>query len=133
MTLCSLIGLWCMLSGPARVIDGDTLVIGGTHVRLAGIDAEELSERHGMESRGALIQLIGPSEVSCTDTGERSYGRTVAVCWTAEQHTKSKEASLNAEMVRLGFALDCARYSGGKYRVLEPEGIRTILKQKPYC
>jgi endonuclease YncB( thermonuclease family) len=30
------------ISGPARVIDGDTVVVAGTTVRLKGVDAAEL-------------------------------------------------------------------------------------------
>ena len=29
------------ITGPARVIDGDTVVVGTTHVRLKGVDAAE--------------------------------------------------------------------------------------------
>ena len=32
------------LSGAARVIDGDTIVINGTHIRLAGVDSPERSQ-----------------------------------------------------------------------------------------
>jgi endonuclease YncB( thermonuclease family) len=31
------------ISGSARVIDGDTVVVAGTHVRLKGVDAAEYS------------------------------------------------------------------------------------------
>jgi len=30
-----------LLTGPARVIDGDTIIVAGEHVRLEGIDAPE--------------------------------------------------------------------------------------------
>jgi endonuclease YncB( thermonuclease family) len=36
-------------------------------------------------------------------------------------------------LITQGFALDCARYSGGRYRKYEPVGIRDRLAQKPYC
>lgn len=130
MTLCSLIGIWCALAGPARVIDGDTLAIGATHVRLAGIDAEELMEPNGYRAKFGLQEIIAGRQVKCEDTGQRSYGRTVAMCWAWSSKT---DLSLNARMVNEGFALDCERYSGGKFRALEPVDIRSKLKQKPYC
>lgn len=30
------------ISGPSRVLDGDTVVVGGIHVRLKGVDAAEM-------------------------------------------------------------------------------------------
>jgi Mg-chelatase subunit ChlD len=38
-----------------------------------------------------------------------------------------------ADMARFGYALDCARYSGGRYRSLEPANARKMLKQAAYC
>jgi endonuclease YncB( thermonuclease family) len=32
------------VSGPATVVDGDTLVVAGEHVRLQGIDAPEMHQ-----------------------------------------------------------------------------------------
>lgn len=132
MTLCSLIGLWCALSGPARIIDGDTLAIGTTHVRLAGIDAEELSEPNGYRAKIGMQQIIAGQNVECSDTGERSYGRVVGICWTGSKHDITN-LSLNARMVKAGYALDCPKYSRNRYGGLEPAGIRAKLKQKPYC
>ena len=129
MTICAMLGLWCSLGGHAYVIDGDTLVVNTIHLRLWGIDAEELSEPNGYQAKRALTKMIGTSNVECVDKGERSYGRTVAMCWTKDKPM----VSLNARMVESGYALDCAHYSGGKFRALEPAGIRAVLKQKPYC
>jgi endonuclease YncB( thermonuclease family) len=39
----------------------------------------------------------------------------------------SDGTDLAAEMVRSGHALDWRRHSGGRYRPLEPEGIRNRL------
>jgi endonuclease YncB( thermonuclease family) len=35
------------ISGPARVTDGDTIIINGTRIRIQGLDAEELAMTNG--------------------------------------------------------------------------------------
>lgn len=121
---CTLLSIGCTagtLSGSAYVHDGDTLSISNQPIRLAGIDAEELSEPHGIAARDHLRELVASRTVTCTWQGW-SYDRKVGTC-----------GDLNARMVADGYALDCAYYSGGKYRLLEPVGIRSKLIQKPYC
>ena len=123
--LCLYLGLCSTISGTALVHDGDTLRLDGYAIRLEGVDAEELTEPNGYRAKAGLQSLIRGS-VTCTVTGEKTYDRYVAVCF-------SNGVNLNAEMIRLGYALDCKRYSGGKYRSLEPLRIRERLIQKPYC
>ena len=106
------------LSGPARVIDGDTLAIGNIHVRLWGIDAFELAQRcadaenHdydcGQMAKLALETIIGGRSVECHDRGRDRYGRTVAQC-------EAEGLDLGGFMVRFGLALDWPRYSAGYY------------------
>jgi micrococcal nuclease len=129
--LCTWLKIGCtagILSGPATVWDGDTIYVANEPVRLAGIDAEELDEPHGVEARGHLRSLIGASVVTCHWDGY-SWKRKVAICYAQD----SNRGTLNGSMVLDGFALDCAHYSGGKYRSFEPAGIRLRLIQKPYC
>jgi|SRR5579863_135512 len=114
------------LKGTATVHDGDTIRVAGHSVRLHGVDAEELSEPHGLEAKRALINIIGDRPVVCVDTGSRSYNRVVATCYVDGE-------DVGARLVYLGAALDCARYSHGAYRALEPVGARLRLAQKPYC
>jgi endonuclease YncB( thermonuclease family) len=47
------------VSGPARVIDGDTVVVAGTHVRLKGVDAAELGTPLGEEARQVMVGIVG--------------------------------------------------------------------------
>jgi endonuclease YncB( thermonuclease family) len=52
--LCTLLKIGCTvgtLSGSAYVHDGDTIYIDRQPIRLAGIDAEELDEPHGIAAR----------------------------------------------------------------------------------
>jgi micrococcal nuclease len=125
--LCTLFGIACQagtITGPATAYDGDTLYVANQPVRLAGIDAEELDEPHGPAARDHLRQLIGSQIVTCHWDGY-SYQRKVGVCFTT--------LNLNEQMIRDGYALDCAHYSNGVYRSLEPAGARQRLIQKPYC
>jgi endonuclease YncB( thermonuclease family) len=89
-----LILAWCGaalpadLIGQASIIDGDTLEIQGTRIRLWGIDAPECSQlcrgddsvsyRCGTKSANALDALIAKRPVSCVPVSLDQYGRTVA-------------------------------------------------------
>ena len=136
-TLCAILGLWCVtLSGSATVRDGDTIRVNGVAVRLAGVDAEELWEPNGSAARGALMAIIAGRSVQCAPTGKRSYERIVATCailGNPDAKGPTQLQDIGALLIARGYALDCARYSGGKYRDLEPPGVRDVLRQKPYC
>jgi len=79
------------LYGGAKVVDGDTLVVGGQRVRLFGIDAPELDQKCdwpkkkiecGKISRSALLDLVaGVKGVSCKTRGRSQDGRWIAVCY----------------------------------------------------
>ncbi|MCZ8107234.1 MAG: hypothetical protein O9972_56385 [Burkholderiales bacterium] len=116
------------LSGVPRIIDGDTLAVAGVTVRLNGIDAEEMGEPHGAAARAALQAAVGiGSAVVCRLDGTQTRGREVGVCRNA------RGQDVAALVVAQGLALDCRRYSGGRYRAIEPAGVRRVLMQKPYC
>ncbi len=116
------------LAGVPRVVDGDTLVVSGSTVRINGIDAEELSEPHGRAARAAMQAVVGiGASVSCVIVDFDRYGRAVGVC------TNNRGQDVGAEMVRDGHVLDCARFSNGRYRRMEPAGARGRLMQKGYC
>ena len=124
------------ISSAARVIDGDTIVLSeqNIHVRLNGVDAPEVQHpRHptddpfGPESRDEMRAIIGEQSVHCDLNGERSYERLVGVCYLPDG------TDIGAEIIRRGLALDCARWSFGRYRALEPDGVREIIHQASYC
>jgi endonuclease YncB( thermonuclease family) len=111
--------LGATLSGRAtRITDGDTIRIGDTRIRLRGIDAPEMSTPNGEPARRHLANLIGPQPVRCTDTGERSYDRVVAVCYGADGR------DLGEAMVEAGWAVDLPRFSGGRYTPHQAEAAR---------
>ena len=125
-TLCLMIGLCSAITGKPWVQDGDTVIVDGRTIRLMGVDAEELNEPHGYAARYELLRIIGNNHISCQLTGGKSYNRYIGVC-------KINDKDIGAELIRRGYALDCFHYSNGKYRHLEPAGIRNKLASKGYC
>ena len=103
-----------VISGPARVIDGDTVEIAGTRIRIQGIDAPELDDRcHrpdgsewacGVWSAEAARDRFGGQTLRCEDLGERSWGRVVARCLMGE-------TDMAAAMVAKGAARACPRFA----------------------
>ena len=49
------------VTGPARVIDGDTVVVAGTHVRLKGVDAAELGTGRGENAKQFMSSIVPPA------------------------------------------------------------------------
>jgi endonuclease YncB( thermonuclease family) len=102
------------LRGVARVIDGDTLAIGPTTVRLTGIDAPErdqtcadkygLTRTCGQAAAEALTRLANSRLVACRTRGQDVYGRSLGTCYADGKN-------LNAWMVRHGHAWAFTRYS----------------------
>lgn len=96
-----------------RIIDGDTIVVDGEHMRLFGIDAPEKQQtctlggqpqRCGLMATEALRELIGRAIVSCERRSTDRYGRTVAVCSVAGR-------DIGRQMVYSGWAIASIRYS----------------------
>ena len=106
------------LAGQASVIDGDTLEIHGTRIRLWGVDALENSQlcrgedslqyRCGAQAANDLDAFIVKRPVSCLPISLDRYGRTVATCSVGG-------ADLGDWLVRNGLALDWPQYSKRKY------------------
>ncbi|WP_241772820.1 thermonuclease family protein [Rhodobacter capsulatus] len=107
--------------GKCWVIDGDTIVIGQTNIRLAGIDAPELNHPFGKSAKWALHKLCNGQVIRAELTGDSSYQRVVATCYLPDGR------DLSEEMVKAGHALDWSKHSGGKYRHLEAADARKRL------
>ena len=118
------------VSGSAYVRDADTVVVSGTPVRLNGIDAPELSNRYGRAAKTFMERLLRGKTVVCELNGARTYDRWVGTCFIEED---GQWMNIAAIVIANGHALDCQRYSGGKYRSLEPAGARSRLPQAGYC
>lgn len=93
--------------GPAEVLDGDTLTVGGLRVRLHGADAPESGQQCGAadggqwpcgaEAAARLAGLVAGASVTCTTTERDLYGRVIAACSAGGR-------DLGATMVREGLA-----------------------------
>ena len=104
-----------LIAGPARVIDGDTIVVADVRVRIFGIDAPEsrqtcaASDGHdyfcGRVAASALAEKIAGRPVTCRPRTTDRYGRTVAVCSDAD------DEDLGAWLVRAGLAIAYRKYS----------------------
>lgn len=114
------------VEGRATVVDGDTIGLQGVEkrVRLYGIDAPESGQtchdaggrRYLCGSRSAdyLAHLIGRNgRLTCREEDRDRYGRIVAECFRPDG------MSVNAAMIRAGWAVEYARYSDGRYRAAE--------------
>lgn len=102
-------------SGPAIVVDGDTLEVGGVRWRLAGIQAPELHERGGLAAERALRRLVVGREVVCVQRGsEVSWERLVGFCSIVGPRGPHDPAGhgrdLGAALLELGRACRWVKY-----------------------
>ena len=118
------------ISGSAQVRDADTIVVSGTPVRLNGVDAPETSNRYGRAAKSFMVRLLRGERVVCELNGERTYDRWVGTCYI---EIEGQWTDIGAIVIANGHALDCRRYSGGRYRSLEQAGARSRLPQASYC
>jgi len=109
-----------------QVRDADTIVVSGTPVRLQGVDAPELGTASGRSARRWMVGYLSGKSIECELTGERTYDRYVGVCYANGE-------DIGAAVIAAGHALDCQRYSGGRYRHLETPAARSRLRRAGYC
>ena len=114
------------ITGRAKVVDGDTLFVAQVKIRLNGIDAPEWDTRAGRVATNTLKEIVRGRIVRCIPNGDRSYDRIIARCWVGE-------TDIAAAVIASGAALDCARYSGGRYREYETREARRTLRRAGYC
>lgn len=100
------------VSGAVRLIDGDSLFVGGNEVRMKGIDAPEgrqtctrdgRSWDCGNAARDELRRLIGNDAVQCNVLERDKHGRYLATCSAGGR-------DLNAGMVASGMAVAYGAY-----------------------
>lgn len=112
-----------------KVIDGDSVSVVELRkpqpvtmeLQIEGIDAPELVQPFGPESKEALAKLLPvDSVVTVTWTAKDNYGRLLA------QVTDRNKTHINSEMLRLGMAWHFKRYNQSK----ELATIEEIAKSK---
>lgn len=103
-----------VIEGVAHVVDGDTLDIAGTRIRVHGIDAPEADER--CTRFNGAVWACGPwateetrrrfqgEVLRCHDLGERTHDRVVAQCLHEGE-------DIALALVRDGVVLSCPRYA----------------------
>src|SRR5262245_63649910 len=109
--------------GTTRVIDGDTIDIGGRRIRLEAIDAPELAQTCrdaqgrpwtcGHTAARELRRRVGGQELKCEAHGLDRFKRVLAICFLPDG------SDLNAWMVLQGWAL--AFRSTTRYRAEQNE------------
>ena len=101
------------ITGPAHVIDGDSIRIADTEIRLHGIAAPEGKQmckldgqdwRCGHAATETLSFLLIGAPIRCTWTERDQYDRVLATCYR-------KDMNINAMMVGVGMALAYRQYS----------------------
>jgi len=102
------------LTGPAKVIDGDTIVVAGQLVRLHGIDAPELDQTFwwrgqklvcGTMALAALEAITAGVKVRCKVVERDRHGRLVAKVFAPDG------VDVGRRLVSAGWALAYRRYS----------------------
>ncbi len=116
------------VSGPAFVIDGDTLDVAGQRVRIEGIDAFELAQtcvgangrRWDCGAKGKVLveRLTRGKTVRCEGDKLDLYGRLIADCFVGR-------TNIGQAVVDAGLALAFVKYSDtyiGEQRVARAAG-----------
>lgn len=67
-----------------RVVDGDTLAVGPTRVRVLGMDAPEMDTAAGRAAKEAAVTLVAGQPVRLRVVGKDAYGRLLAHATTAD-------------------------------------------------
>ena len=110
------------ITGKARVIDGDTIVLNKNNIRLHGIDAPELNQicydknkikyNCGKNSKQKLLNLLKYSDkVKCFYSNRDRYKRILGTCFI-------NKINLNSYMVLNGYAIAYKKFSN-KYVIQE--------------
>ena len=102
---------------PGSIYDGDTLRLIDSDrelkIRLCGIDAPELKQPLGIESRNYLRSLIakGDGTIYVLPIEKDRYERTVAELWIPIKPDFEQQIHLNTAMVEAGMAWHYSKYS----------------------
>lgn len=105
-------GSWTNLSGTAQVIDGDTISIRQSRIRIGGIDACERDQvgtkggrtwHCGRDARAYMRRLVAGRHLQCRVFDIDRYGRSVAQCF-------SQGRDVGLAMIEAGLAEAVSRW-----------------------
>lgn len=123
-----------LVTGTARAIDGDSVVVNGREMRLKGMDAPESRQTCeisgqqtpcGRQAANELRRWLARGPLTCTGNETDRYNRLLVVCRVNGQ-------DIGAEMVRNGFAVDFGSYPDEeKAAVAEYRGIWAGKFERP--
>ena len=109
------------LEGIGKAKDGDSIIVGDTEIRLAGIDAPEADQLCqnsfgqsypcGTKATVALQDILSKGKLYCQTRGVDVdvYGRPLAECWILGKG--GSMTNVNEVMVRAGMAFAFTKYS----------------------
>ena len=109
-----------------KVRDGDTIEVGNIPIRLNGVSAPEMNEPLGSQSKAFMVDAVMGKRVRCELNGEKTHDRWVGICY-------HEGNDIGAAVINAGLALDCPRFSGGRYKPFEPESAAKRIKLPRYC
>ena len=104
-----------------HVRDGDTIEVGKIPIRLNGVSAPDMKETLGPQSKAFMLDLVMGKRVRCELTGAKTYDRFVGTCYLGDQ-------DIGAAVIEAGLALDCPRFSDGRYAAVETAAAREAIK-----
>jgi outer membrane protein OmpA-like peptidoglycan-associated protein/endonuclease YncB( thermonuclease family) len=111
----------------SRVVDGDTLLVGETKVRLEGLHAPELSDPFGSNALNRMRSIAMDREASCWLSGASTYDRKVGVCFIEDR-------DIAGALIATGLGRDCPGFSKGRYAGLEADAPILVTGALPsYC
>lgn len=114
LTIAAPVDAETIITGPARVLDGDTIALGAIRVRLHGVDAPEGGQTCelpdgsewdcGQAATARMIEIVGNQKLECSPVDRDRYGRIVADCF-------ADGINIGEALVRSGLAWAYRHYS----------------------
>jgi endonuclease YncB( thermonuclease family) len=101
-------------------------MVGGTIVRLKGVDAAERGTVLGEIARSVMIAIVAGGELRCELTGEKTWRREVGYCFT------NAGVDINRAIIERGAELACPRYAV-RYQPFEQAAALAAQPRSSYC
>jgi micrococcal nuclease len=113
--------------GPVtKVIDGQTIAVGGVALRVEGVHTPKPGDIYGYTAKVYTERRVRGLELRCELLEESAGGYPIGRCLNG-----GKE--LGALIIEAGAARDCPRQSGGRFASLESAEARELIPLPPEC